>query len=60
MDRYIISSVRVGEIGKPFMAQPSDDIEWLLAGGFIQRSDTHPSKSAKLSEKPDATNNKKD
>jgi hypothetical protein len=53
MDRYIISSIRVGEIGKPFMAQPSDDIEWLLAGGFIQRSDIHPSKGAKLSVKPD-------
>ena len=60
MDRYIISSIRVGEIGTAFIAQPSDDIEWLLAGGFIQRSDTHPSKSAKLSEKPDATNKKKD
>ena len=53
MDRFIISSSRVGEIGKPFLAGPSDDIEWLLAGGFIQRSDTHPSKTAKLKNKPD-------
>jgi hypothetical protein len=60
MDRYIISSSRVGEVGKPFLAQPSDDIEWLLAGGFIQRSDTHPSKGAKLSTKPDATKKQKD
>jgi hypothetical protein len=60
MDRYIISSIRVGEIGTPFVASPSDDIEWLLAGGFIQRSDTHPSKGAKLATKPDATKNKKD
>ena len=60
MDRYIISSIRVGEIGTPFVAGPSDDVEWLLAGGFIQRSDIHPSKSAKLSVKPDATNKKKD
>lgn len=60
MDRYIISSIRVGEIGTAFMAQPSDDIEWLLAGGFIQRSDTHPSKGAKLAKKPDATEAQKD
>lgn len=60
MDRYIVSSIRVGEIGTAFMAQPSDDIEWLLAGGFIQRSDTHPSKSAKLAKKPDATEAQKD
>ena len=60
MDRYIISSSRVGEIGTAFVAQPSDDIEWLLAGGFIQRSDTHPSKGAKLATKPDETNKKKD
>lgn len=60
MDRYIISSSRVGEIGTAFIASPSDDIEWLLAGGFIQRSDTHPSKSAKLSTKPDATKKQKD
>ena len=60
MDRYIISSIRVGEIGTPFVAGPSDDVEWLLAGGFIQRSDIHPSKGAKLSVKPDATNKKKD
>ena len=53
MDRYIISSIRVGEIGTAFIASPSDDIEWLLAGGFIQRSDTHPSKGAKLATKPD-------
>jgi hypothetical protein len=60
MDRYIISSSRVGEIGTAFVASPSDDIEWLLAGGFIQRSDTHPSKGAKLATKPDATTQKKD
>lgn len=60
MDRYIISSSRVGEVGKPFLAQPSDDIEWLLAGGFIQRSDTHPSKGAKLTKKPDVKNSTKD
>jgi hypothetical protein len=60
MDRYIISSIRVGEIGTAFIAQPSDDIEWLLAGGFIQRSDTHPSKGAKLAKKPDATEAQKD
>jgi hypothetical protein len=60
MDRYIISSIRVGEIGTAFVASPSDDIEWLLAGGFIQRSDTHPSKSAKLTNKPDAPTSKKD
>jgi len=60
MDRYIISSIRVGEIGTAFIASPSDDIAWLLEGGFIQRSDTHPSKGAKLATKPDATENKKD
>jgi hypothetical protein len=60
MDRYIISSSRVGEIGTAFVAQQSDDIEWLLAGGFIQRSDTHPSKGAKLAKKPDATEAQKD
>ena len=60
MDRYVITSIRVGEIGTAFVASPSDDIEWLLAGGFIQRSDIHPSKSAKLTNKPDATNKKKD
>jgi len=53
MDRYVITSSRVGEIGTAFVAQPSDDIVWLLAGGFIQRSDTHPSKGAKLAMKPD-------
>lgn len=55
MDRYVITSTRVGEIGKAFVAGPSDDIDWLIAGGFIQRSDTHPSKGAKLGKKPDAT-----
>lgn len=55
MDRYVITSSRVGEIGKAFVAGPSDDIDWLIAGGFIQRSDTHPSKGAKLVKKPDAT-----
>jgi len=53
MDRYVITSSRVGEIGTAFVAQQSDDVEWLLAGGFIQRSDTHPSKGAKLANKPD-------
>jgi len=53
MDRYVITSSRVGEIGTAFVASPSDDIAWLLEGGFIQRSDTHPSKSAKLTTKPD-------
>lgn len=60
MDRYVITSSRVGEIGTAFVALPSDDIAWLLEGGFIQRSDTHPSKGAKLATKPDATENKKD
>ena len=60
MDRYVITSSRVGEIGTAFVAQQSDDIEWLLAGGFIQRSDTHPSKGAKLAKKPDATEAQKD
>ena len=60
MDRYVITSSRVGEIGTAFVASPSDDIAWLLEGGFIQRSDTHPSQGAKLATKPDATENKKD
>jgi len=60
MDRYVITSSRVGEIGTAFVAQQSDDVEWLLAGGFIQRSDTHPSKGAKLAKKPDATEAQKD
>ena len=60
MDRYVITSSRVGEIGTAFVASASDDIAWLLAGGFIQRSDTHPSKGAKLATKPDETQNKKD
>ena len=60
MDRYVITSSRVGEIGTAFVASASDDIAWLLQGGFIQRSDTHPSKGAKLATKPDATENKKD
>ena len=60
MDRYVITSSRVGEIGTAFVAQPSDDTVWLLAGGFIQRSDTHPSKGAKLAKKPDATEAQKD
>jgi hypothetical protein len=60
MDRYVITSIRVGEIGTPFIAGPSDDIDWLLEGGFIQRSDTHPSKGAKLAKKPDATEAQKD
>jgi hypothetical protein len=60
MDRYVITSSRVGEIGTAFVASPSDNIAWLLEGGFIQRSDTHPSKGAKLTTKPDATENKKD
>ena len=55
MDKYVITSIRVGEIGTAFVPGPSDDIDWLIAGGFIQRSDTHPSKSAKLAKKPDAT-----
>jgi hypothetical protein len=59
MDRYVITSIRVGEIGTPFIAGPSDDIDWLLEGGFIQRSDTHPSKSAKLATKPDDTKSTK-
>jgi hypothetical protein len=59
MDRYVITSIRVGEIGTAFIASPSDDIEWLLEGGFIQRSDTHPSKGAKLTNKPDATESTK-
>ena len=53
MDRYVITSSRVGEIGTAFVASPFDDIAWLLEGGFIQRSDTHPSKGAKLATKPD-------
>ena len=60
MDRYVITSSRVGKIGTAFVASPSDDIAWLLEGGFIQRSDTHPSKGAKLATKPDATEKKKD
>jgi len=60
MDRYVITSSRVGEIGTAFVASPSDDIAWLLEGGFIQRSDTHPSKGAKLATKPDATETQKD
>ena len=60
MDRYVITSSRVGEIGTAFVASPSDDIAWLLEGGFSQRSDTHPSKGAKLATKPDATEKKKD
>jgi len=60
MDRYVITSSRVGEIGTAFVASPSDDIVWLLEGGFIQRSDTHPSKGAKLTNKPDATETQKD
>ena len=60
MDRYVITSTRVGEIGTAFVAGPSDDIAWLLEGGFIQRSDTHPSKGAKLTNKPDAPTSKKD
>lgn len=54
MDRYVITSSRVGEIGKPFLASPSDDIDWLLAGGFIQHSDNTSTKGAKLAKKPDA------
>jgi len=60
MDRYVITSSRVGEIGTAFVASPSDDLVWLLEGGFIQRSDTHPSKGAKLAKKPDATETQKD
>ena len=60
MQRYVITSSRVGEIGQPFLATPNDDIAWLIAGGFIQVSDTHPSKGAKLAPKPDATKNTKD
>ena len=60
MEKYIITSSRVGEIGTPFLAQPSDDIAWLIAGGFIQVSHTHPAKGAKLSTKPDAKDSKKD
>ena len=59
MDKYVITSTRVGEIGTAFVAGPSDDIAWLLEGGFIQRSDTHPSKGAKLTVKPDATESTK-
>jgi hypothetical protein len=55
MNKYVITSTRVGEIGTAFVASPSDDIDWLIAGGFIQHSDTHPSKGAKLAKKPDAT-----
>ena len=60
MNKYVITSTRVGVIGTAFVASPSDDIDWLIAGGFIQRSDTHPSKGAKLATKPDATKNTKD
>ena len=55
MKRYIITSSRIGQIGTELFAQDNYDIEYLLAGGFIQPYDTHPSKGAKLSKKPDAT-----
>ena len=56
MSIYVITSSRVGEIGTVFEASPSDDIAWLIAGGFIQPQDTAPRKTAKkeTSKAPDA------
>ena len=56
MSIYVITSSRVGEIGTVFEASPSDDIAWLIGGGFIQPQDTAPRKTAKkeTSKAPDA------
>lgn len=50
---YIITSERVGTVGEPFTPAEGDNIEALIAGGFIKLSG---SKSDKTNTEPDTEN----